>query len=102
MSKTIHVKKEFKLNLSNDRLLLFVPGQHTVEDDVADHWFTRLHCEDGSPKFEKGEGPSAPAPILPGAVGLNQRPIDALDGADKAPVVRGGKFQKIDKTKAKA
>jgi hypothetical protein len=41
---TINVVKSFTLN-HGGRLKKFEPGPHVVAEDVADHWYVRLHAE---------------------------------------------------------
>ena len=51
--KTIYVDKAFKLNRPGKDVLTFPVGFHTVEPDVASHWFV---------KANSSEGPETPGP----------------------------------------
>lgn len=40
--KTIHVASKFILNLGH-RVESIFPGVHVVDDEIADHWYTKAH-----------------------------------------------------------
>lgn len=47
----IHVARAFKLHLDATRSLAFEPGVHDVDEEVADHWYTREHlAPEGTPE----------------------------------------------------
>ncbi|HAU74868.1 MAG TPA: hypothetical protein DCW88_04860 [Agrobacterium sp.] len=45
----ITVAKPFKLTLDSGEIKVFDVGDHTVDKEVADHWFTKAHLEGYEP-----------------------------------------------------
>lgn len=45
----ITVAKPFKLTLDSGEIKVFDIGDHTVDKEVADHWFTKAHLEGYEP-----------------------------------------------------
>lgn len=41
----IHVASKFQLNHDNGDATVFEPGHHVVTDEVASHWYVKLHLE---------------------------------------------------------
>lgn len=42
--KTIYVERSFLFRPDKGDPVPFAVGSHTVEDDVADHWFVKANC----------------------------------------------------------
>jgi hypothetical protein len=61
MKVRIRVHKAFELNQKDRESLAFGIGIHTVEQEVADHWYAKAHSElydakgDAAPDDEKAE-----------------------------------------------
>lgn len=43
--KTIHVVRPFVLTNDDHSTTTYGVGKHTVESEVADHWFTKAHLD---------------------------------------------------------
>jgi chromosome segregation ATPase len=71
----IIVAKAFSLLLDGGERLAFTPGKHTVSEEVAAHWFTKLHLSDEEP-----DAPDADAEAVKAEHGrLVQALADARD-----------------------
>jgi hypothetical protein len=43
MPKTIHVTSPYTLNLGDGRVVSVAAGIQTLDDEIADHWYTKAH-----------------------------------------------------------
>lgn len=59
MAKKIHVVKPFVLTVAEDQKREFPAGHHTVEDDIADHWYVQAHVGEELPSDAAGDGEAA-------------------------------------------
>jgi len=45
----IYIAKPFVLSLDGGEQVKFSAGAHTVEQDIADHWFVKAHTAESAP-----------------------------------------------------
>jgi hypothetical protein len=47
MPKTVHITSAYTLNLGDGRTVAVAPGIQTLDDEIADHWYTKAHSVEG-------------------------------------------------------
>ena len=55
----IHVHTKFSLIKDDGEMLSFAPGNHDVPDDVADHWYVKVHSGEPAQAVRDSEDDAA-------------------------------------------